>query len=126
MNATVTNETSKDDGVFVKVDVNVAEDELEPMIDAAWREISREVRLPGFRPGKAPRQLLEKQLGTGYARSEALRSGLPEFYARAVIDHDVDVIGPPELEITEGEESGPVSFSAVVVAVLCVSPCRSG
>ncbi len=114
MNATVTNETSKDDGVFVKVDVSVAEDELEPMIDAAWREISREVRLPGFRPGKAPRKLLEQQLGSGYARSEALRAGLPEFYARAVIDHDVDVIGPPELEITEGEESGPVAFTAIV------------
>ncbi len=102
------------EGNKVKVEVRVDEAELESAVDAAWREIAKEVRLPGFRPGKAPRKLLEKQLGSDYARSEALRSALPEFYSQAVIEHDVDVIASPELDITEGEESGPVSFSALV------------
>lgn len=103
-----------EEGNKVKVAVEIDEAELEPAVEAAWREISKEVRLPGFRPGKAPRKLLEKQFGTGYARSEALRNALPEFYTQAVIEHDVDVIAAPELDITAGEEDGPVSFSAVV------------
>jgi trigger factor len=102
------------EGNKVKVAVEVDESELEPAIESAWREIAKEVRLPGFRPGKAPRKLLEKQLGTDYARSEALRSALPEFYSQAVIEHDVDVIAPPELDITAGEQDGDVSFSATV------------
>jgi trigger factor len=103
-----------EEGNKVKLVVEIDESELEPAVEAAWREIAKEVRLPGFRPGKAPRKLLEKQLGSGYARSEALRNALPEFYARAVIDHDVDVIAAPELDVTSGEDEGPVSFSAVV------------
>jgi len=102
------------EGNKVMVAVEVDEAELEPAVNAAWKEIAKEVRLPGFRPGKAPRKLLEKQFGTDYARSEALRSALPDFYSRAVIEHDVDVIAAPELDITAGEESGPVSFSALV------------
>ena len=101
-------------GSKVKVAVEIDEAELEPAVESAWREIAKEVRMPGFRPGKAPRSLLEKQFGSGYARSEALRTALPEFYSRAVIDHDVDVIAPPELDITSGEEDGPVAFEAVV------------
>jgi trigger factor len=98
----------------VKVAVEIDETELEPAVEQAWREIAKEVRLPGFRPGKAPRSLLEKQFGAGYARSEALRQALPDFYSQAVIDHDVDVIAPPDLDITAGEESGDVAFEAVV------------
>jgi trigger factor len=99
---------------LVRVAVEVDEADLEPAIAEAWRQIAKEVRLPGFRPGKAPRRLLEQQLGSGYGRSEALRTALPEFYSRAVIEHDVDVIAPPELDITSGQESGPVTFHAVV------------
>ena len=64
------------EGNKVKVAVEIDEAELEPAVEAAWREIAKEVRLPGFRPGKAPRKLLEKQLGSDYARSEALRSAV--------------------------------------------------
>jgi trigger factor len=102
------------EGNKVKVAVEIDEAELEPAVEAAWREIAKEVRLPGFRPGKAPRKLLEKQFGSDYARSEALRNALPEFYSQAVIEHDVDVIAAPELDITEGESEGPVTFEAVV------------
>ncbi len=103
-----------EEGNKVKVAVQIDEAELEPAIDAAWREIAKEVSLPGFRPGKAPRKLLERQVGTEYARSEALRTALPEFYSQAVIEHDVDVIAAPELDITAGEDEGDVTFSALV------------
>jgi trigger factor len=98
----------------VKVSVEVDEAEFEEAIDAAFKRIAREVRIPGFRPGKAPRQILEARLGGDYARQEALREGLPEYYTRAVVEHEVDVIAPPDIEITSGQESGAVVFDAVV------------
>jgi trigger factor len=102
------------EGNKVKVSVEVDETEFESAVDDAFRRIAREVRIPGFRPGKAPRRVLEAQLGTGFAREEALRHALPEYYAQAVRDHEVDVIAPPEIDITAGEEQGSVAFDAVV------------
>jgi len=98
----------------VKVSVEVDESEFDTAVDAAFKRIAREVRMPGFRPGKAPRRILEAQLGHQVGREEALREALPDYYARAVVEHDVDVIASPEIEITNGEESGPVAFDAVV------------
>lgn len=98
----------------VKVSVEVDESEFDSAVDAAFKRIAREVRMPGFRPGKAPRRLLEAQLGHQVGREEALREALPDYYAKAVVEHDVDVISSPEIEITSGEESGPVIFDAVV------------
>jgi trigger factor len=98
----------------VKVSVEVDEAEFEEAIDAAFKRIAREVRIPGFRPGKAPRRILEARLGGDVGRQEALREGLPEYYARAVVEHEVDVIAAPEIEITSGHEVGPVVFDAVV------------
>lgn len=102
------------EGNKVRVSVEVDEAEFDKAVDAAFRKIAREVRIPGFRPGKAPRKILERRLGSNVGREQALHDSLPEFYARALSDHDVDAIAPPELEITNGEEDGPVSFDAVV------------
>ena len=98
----------------IKVTVEVDEAEFNAEIDAAFKRIAKEVRLPGFRPGKAPRRLLEAQFGHLVGREEALRSALPDYYAQAVVEHDVDVIAPPDIEITDGQESGSVAFDAVV------------
>ncbi len=70
--------------------------------------------MPGFRPGKVPRRVLEARMGHGALRQEALRESLPDFYAEAVREHDVDVIAPPEIDITEGQEAGDLRFDAVV------------
>src|SRR5690606_15581795 len=102
------------DGNKVKVSVSVDETEFDKDIDAAFKRIAQEVNLPGFRRGKAPRKLLEARLGAGVAREEALREALPKYYADAVTEHDVDVIAAPELEITSGQEEGPVEFEAIV------------
>ncbi len=98
----------------VKVSVEVDESEFDTAVDAAFKRIAREVRMPGFRPGKAPRRILEAQLGHQVGREEALREALPDYYARAVVEHDIDVIASPEIKITSGEESGPVVFDALV------------
>jgi trigger factor len=102
------------EGNKVKLSIEVDAQEFERSIDAAFRKIAREVRVPGFRPGKAPRRILEARLGAGTGRAEALRDSLPEYYARALRDNEVDAIAPPEIDITAGEESGPVAFDAVV------------
>ena len=102
------------EGNKVKLSIEVDEQEFEKDIDAAFRKIAREVRIPGFRPGKAPRRILEARLGKETGRTEALRDALPSYYSQAVREHEVDVVAAPELDIKEGEESGPVSFDAVV------------
>jgi trigger factor len=102
------------EGNRVKLSIEVDEQEFEKDIDAAFRRIAREVRIPGFRPGKAPRRILEARLGKEAGRSEALRDALPNYYSRAVRQHEVDVVAAPEIDIRTGGDSGPVAFDAVV------------
>lgn len=102
------------EGNKVKLTVAVPADEFEGAIDAAFRKLAHEVRIPGFRPGKAPRRILEARFGPEVAREQALKDGLPEYYADAVVASDLDTISPPEIEITAGEEAGDVEFEAVV------------
>jgi trigger factor len=103
------------EGNKVKVSVEVDEAEFDKAVDAAFRKIAREVRIPGFRPGKAPRKVLEGRLGTDVGREQALHDSVPEFYAQALVEHDVDAIAPPEIDITNGQDGdGPVTFDAVV------------
>ena len=100
------------EGNKVKLSVAVDETEFDKDIDAAFRKIAREVRLPGFRAGKAPRRVLEARIGIAPAREQALRDSIPLYLAKAVREHDVDLIASPEVEITSGEEEGPVGFDA--------------
>ena len=102
------------EGNRVKVSVDIEAEEFEEKLDEAFRKLAHQVRLPGFRPGKAPRRVLEARLGPQAARGEALSDAVPEYYAQAVQNHDVDVIAPPDIDITSGAEGGPVSFDAVV------------
>jgi trigger factor len=102
------------EGNKVRLKVAVPASEFEAAIDAAFRKLAREVRIPGFRPGKAPRRLLEAHFGPEIAREQALRDSVPEYYTKAVAAEDLDTIAPPELEITSGQESGDVEFDAVV------------
>ena len=98
----------------VRISIRVDQHEMDQAEEAAFRRLAREVRLPGFRPGRAPRQVLEARLGAGYIRAEAMQDALPDYYSQAVVRHDVDVIAPPEIDITAGQDDGPVTFDALV------------
>ena len=98
----------------VRVSVTVPAAEFEKAVDAAFRKLAREVKVPGFRPGKAPRRLLEARFGTEYAREQALRDALPDYYEQALVAESVDAIASPEIDITAGEDDGDVAFDAVV------------
>jgi trigger factor len=102
------------EGNKVKLSVEIDEQEFESAIDAAFKKIAREVRIPGFRPGKAPRRVLESHIGAKAGRDQALNDALPEYYSDAVVANEVDVISPPEIDITDGQESGVIKFEAIV------------
>ena len=98
----------------VRLHVSIPAPDFERAIDAAFRTLAGEVKIPGFRPGKAPRRLLEARLGSDVARDQALRDSLPGYYADAVESERLDTIAAPEIDITAGEDSGDVEFDAVV------------
>ena len=102
------------DGDRVRLSVAVDADEFEVAVDAAFRRIGQGLRLPGFRPGKAPRRVLEARIGREAGRQEALEHALPDYYGRALVHHEVDAIGRPEIRITGGADSGSVTFDAVI------------
>jgi trigger factor len=109
------------EGNKVKLSVEVDEGEFSDAIDAAFRKIARQVKIPGFRPGKAPRQIIEARVGLDAARQEALSDSLPDFYERALRENDIEPIAAPDIDITSGKESGPVIFDAVVEIMPTVS-----
>jgi len=102
------------EGNKVKLSVEVDEAEVAEAIDDTFERLTKELVVPGFRRGKVPRRVLEARLGRTRARREALDRHIPAWYERAVHDRAVDVIANPEIEVTAGEEEGPVSFDAVV------------
>src|SRR5487761_1479097 len=98
------------EGNKVRLSVEVDEPEVDRVLDEAVRSLSRQVRVPGFRPGKVPRQVLEARMGG----AGAVREAIPDFYARALSETEVDPISQPDIDITAGEESGALSFDALV------------
>ncbi len=105
-----------EEGNKVRLSVEIDEAEMDEALADVLKRLKREVRVPGFRPGKVPRKVIEARMGGAAAlRSEAIREALPDFYARAVSDTEVDPIDQPEIDITSGDEEGAVSFDAVVL-----------
>jgi trigger factor len=103
------------EGNRIRLSVEVDEGEIDEALDATVRRLARQLRVPGFRPGRVPRPVLEARLGGAEAlRQQALSDALPDLYARAVVDTEVDPIAAPEIDITSGDDGGPFTFAAVV------------
>lgn len=102
------------EGNRVKLSVEVPEEELQEAVEQTLSRLVREMRVPGFRPGKVPRKLIEQRLGKKTIRDEVIREALPGYYASAVEETELDTITDPEIDITAGEEEGPLTFDAVV------------
>ncbi len=101
-------------GPRVKLTVEVDAETFDADVEAAFRKLAREVRIPGFRPGRAPRRVLESHFGTDIGRAQALEEAVPRYYSEAVRDNQVDVVNQPELELTLDGSDGPVAFEATV------------
>jgi trigger factor len=98
----------------VRLSIEADPDELAPAVDRAFKKLASEVKVPGFRKGKVPRQVLEARLGADQIREATIREAVPELFSRAVQESDVDPITLPEVEVTSFEEGSGLAFDAVV------------
>jgi trigger factor len=99
----------------VRLDVEVPPDAVRQGVEAKVRELGRKVRVPGFRPGKAPRRVIENHLGRDYIYMEALQEELPGWYSQAVVETDLRPIDRPEIHFDEPlDEKEGFKFSATV------------
>lgn len=101
------------DGCRRALRVEVPADQLAPRVESTFRELGRTVRLPGFRPGKAPRALLERRFRE-QVRDEVLRQAIPEHYEAALREAQVAPLGPPTVDEVTWNEGEPLRFRAVV------------
>ena len=98
----------------VKLTVEVPFDELKPSLDAAYKKIGQQVRLKGFRPGKVPPAMIDQYVGRGAVLEEAVNDALPRLYGEAVRENDVDILGHPEIEVTQFNDGDQLVFTAEV------------
>ena len=98
----------------VRINVEVPFTELQPDFDRAYKEMAKQVRLPGFRPGKAPAKLLEARIGREAMLDQVVNEALPSRYSEAVTSSDVRPLGQPEIEITKKEYGQELVFTAEV------------
>ncbi|CAN5226033.1 trigger factor [soil metagenome] len=102
------------DDTTVKLSVTVEADRVRSAIDEAARKLASEVRVPGFRPGRVPRRVLETRLGKDALVQQAARDAVPGFYADAVDAESLAVVGPPQFDVGTFEDGRDAEFSATV------------
>ncbi len=98
----------------VRINVEVPFAELEPDFQRAYKELARQVRLPGFRPGKAPARLLEARFGREALLDQVVNEALPARYGQAVAESEVHPLGQPDIEVTKKEYGQELAFTAEV------------
>jgi len=98
----------------VKLTVEVPFDELKPSLESAYKKIGQQVRLKGFRPGKVPPRMIDQYVGRSAVLEEAVNDALPKLYGEAVRENDVDILGHPEIEVTQFSDGDQLVFTAEV------------
>lgn len=98
----------------VRLDVSVPQDEVRKEMDKAVRALAREVRIPGFRAGKVPPQVVMQRVGREAVVEEMLRKALARWYSAAVEETGVAPIDDPELDMDTVPEEGDLQFTATV------------
>lgn len=99
----------------VQLDVEVSAEAVKKGVEAKVRELRKQLRVPGFRPGKAPRRMIENHVGRDYIYMETLQEQLPTWYSEAVIETDLRPIDSPEIDFDEAiDEQEGFKFTATV------------
>ncbi|MGQ0718852.1 MAG: trigger factor [Pseudonocardiales bacterium] len=98
----------------VKINVEVSFDELKPDFDRAYKKIAQQVRIPGFRPGKAPARIVEQRLGREVVLDEVVSAAVPAKYVELVTSGEVRPLGRPDIEVTKIEDGDHLEFTAEV------------
>ncbi|WP_210577587.1 trigger factor [Streptomyces sp. GESEQ-4] len=98
----------------VRLTVEVPFEELKDSLDAAYKKINQQVTVKGFRKGKIPARIIDQRFGRGAVLEEAVNDALPKFYTEAVNEAEIDVLGQPEVDITELKDGETLNFTAEV------------
>ena len=98
----------------VKLNVTVPFDELGKEIDQAYKAIAQQVNIPGFRRGKAPRQLIDARFGRGPILEQVVNDMLPTRYEQALAENDLNPLGQPDIDVTKIEDNDVVEFTAEI------------
>jgi len=98
----------------VKLTIEVPFDELKPNVDRAYREVARQVRIPGFRPGRVPPRVIDQRIGRGAVLEQAVQEAVPQLYGKALEENDVFALGQPAVEITKLDDGKELAFTAEV------------
>ena len=99
---------------MAKLTVEVPADELEKAIDGVYQKTKKNIAMPGFRKGKAPRHMIERMYGKGVFLEDAANDLLPNAYAKAVEESELEVVSRPAIEVTQIEPGKPFVFVAEV------------
>jgi trigger factor len=97
-----------------KLTVEVEFEELKPSLDAAYQRIAKQVNIPGFRKGKVPPPVIDRQVGRGVVLDEAINEALPKLYVQALEENDLQPLAQPEIDITRFEDNSTLEFTAEV------------
>jgi trigger factor len=98
----------------VKLTVEVPFEELKPSLDAAYKKVAAQVNIPGFRKGKVPQAVLDRQGYRGFALDEAVNAVLPKAYGEALQENNLEPLGQPDIEVTKFEDNETLEFTAEV------------
>ena len=97
-----------------KITVEVPFEELKPSLDAAYQSIAKQINIPGFRKGKVPPPVIDRQVGRGAVLDEAINDALPKLYVQALQDNDLQPLAQPEIDVTKLEDNTLFEFTAEV------------
>lgn len=97
-----------------KLTVEVPFEELKPSLDAAYKKIAQQINVPGFRKGKVPPMVIDRQIGRGPVLDEAINDALPKLYVQALQDNDIEPLAQPEIDITKLEDNETLEFTVEV------------
>ncbi|MCW2827149.1 MAG: trigger factor, partial [Marmoricola sp.] len=97
-----------------KITVEVPFEELKPSLDAAYQNIAKQINIPGFRKGKVPPPVIDRQVGRGAVLDEAINDALPKLYIQALQDNDLQPLAQPEIDVTRLEDNSLFEFTAEV------------
>ena len=97
-----------------KITVEVPFEELKPSLDAAYQAIAKQINIPGFRKGKVPPPVIDRQVGRGAVLDEAINDALPKLYVQALQENDLQPLAQPEIDVTKLEDNSLFEFTAEV------------
>jgi trigger factor len=98
----------------VKLTIEVPEDEFGKDLDRTYRAIANQIKIPGFRKGKVPKQIIDTQIGQDAIFEEFVNSSVPAYFRQAVADEDLAPIADPDIDVQQLEPGKPFVFSATV------------